>query len=115
MNLNETLNSDFKKNELLDDEYSIDEEQLIREQEEESKYGKSSFAFYNFIGGNKSKTKTVAKKSNIDADTIRDEDTMVQEDSQGLIDIRVEQLQSKMRSKDDMFRVLHDYRKPAVL
>ena len=47
----------------------------------------------------------------MDADTIRDEDTMVQEDGQTTIDIRIEQLQSKMRSKDDMFRVLHDYRK----
>ena len=62
------------------------------------------------IGANKSKVRTLAKKSYLDADTIRDEDTMVQEDSNGLIDIRIEQLQSKMRSKDDMYRVLHDYR-----
>jgi len=40
MNLNETLNSDNKRNELLDDEYDIDEEQLAKEQDEESKYGK---------------------------------------------------------------------------
>ena len=63
------------------------------------------------IGANKSKVRTLAKKSYLDADTIRDEETMVQEDSHGLIDIRIEQLQSKMRSKEDMYRVLHDYRK----
>ena len=40
MNLHETIDSDYKKNELLDDEYGIDDEQIIREQEEESKYGK---------------------------------------------------------------------------
>jgi len=62
------------------------------------------------IGANKSNVKTLAKKSYLDADTIRDEETMVQDDSNGLIDIRIEQLQSKMRSKDDMYRVLHDYR-----
>ena len=67
------------------------------------------------IGGNKSKGKTVGKQSYLDADTIRDEDTMVQEESQGTIDIRIEQLQSKMRSKDDMYRVLHDYRRRPAL
>jgi len=40
MNLNETINSDYKRNELLDDEYGIDDDQIIKEQEEESKYGK---------------------------------------------------------------------------
>ena len=41
MNLNETMNSDYKKNELLDDdEYDIDEDQLIKQHDEESKYGK---------------------------------------------------------------------------
>ena len=45
MNLNETMNSDFKKNELLDDEYDIDDEQLIKEHEEESKYGKLASLF----------------------------------------------------------------------
>ena len=59
--------------------------------------------------------KTLAKKSYMDENTILDEETMVQEDSQGLIDIRIEQLQSKMRSKDDMYRVLHDYRKLPIL
>ena len=40
MNLNETLNSDYKKNELLDDdEYEIDEEQPMKGDDEESKYG----------------------------------------------------------------------------
>ena len=46
MNLNETMNSDYKKNELLnDDEYDIDDEQLIKEHEEESKYGKLASLF----------------------------------------------------------------------
>jgi hypothetical protein len=27
------------------------------------------------------------------------------------IEVRIEELQSKMRSKEDMYRVLHDYRK----
>ena len=67
-----------------------------------------------YVGRSKPKAKSLGKKSLFDADTIRDEDTMLQDDTQTTIDIRIEQLQSKMRSKDDMYRVLHDYRKLQV-
>ena len=40
MNLNETMLSDYKKNELLDDEYESGEEEHQKEHDEESKYGK---------------------------------------------------------------------------
>ena len=40
MNLNETLNSDIQKNDLLGDDSDVDDEQPLKRQDEESKYGK---------------------------------------------------------------------------
>ena len=40
MNLSENMISDYKRNELLDDDSDIDEEQPMKQQDEESKYGK---------------------------------------------------------------------------
>jgi len=42
MNLNETMNSDFKKNELLDDESDVEEGLKGKQFDEESKYGKEA-------------------------------------------------------------------------
>jgi len=38
-------------------------------------------------------------------------DAKMNMEGQKYIDIRIEQLQNKIRSKDDMYRILHDYRK----
>ena len=40
MNLNETLNSDIPRNDLLDDDSDIDIEKPRKERDEESKYGR---------------------------------------------------------------------------
>jgi len=40
MNETVTMHSDYKRNELLHDDFDIDEDQIIKEQDEESKYGK---------------------------------------------------------------------------
>jgi len=50
-------------------------------------------------------------KKTFDKVMLVDESTRPQEEGQIAIDVRIEQLQSKMRSKDDMYRVLRDYRK----
>jgi len=42
MNLNETMNSDFKKNELLDDESDVEDDLKGKLLDEESKYGKEA-------------------------------------------------------------------------
>jgi len=42
-------------------------------------------------------------------------DAKMNMEGQKYIDIRIEQLQNKIRSKDDMYRILHDYRKQLAL
>ena len=42
MNLNETMNSDFKKNELLDDLSDVEDDLKGKQLDEESKYGREA-------------------------------------------------------------------------
>ena len=40
MNLNESMISDYKGNELIDDDSDVEDGQTLKEQDEESKYGR---------------------------------------------------------------------------